>query len=121
MSRAAVSAKVFAIYLFFTGAAFVLAPNMVLSLFKVPPSSDVWIHVLGVLAFMIGIYAWVAAKHEIRPFFAASVYTRAMVCAAFTAFVAIGLASPVLALFGVIDLIGGVWTHLALKADARAA
>jgi hypothetical protein len=119
MSKSAFSAKVFAVYLFFVGAVFAVAPNVLLSIFNIPPTSEVWIHVVGVLAFMIGIYAWVAAKHEDKPFLVASVYTRYLVFAAFTTFAAIGLGSPMLILFGSIDLLGGVWTQVALKADAQ--
>lgn len=118
MSKAALSAKVFSVYVLFVGAVLVLAPNFLLSIFRIPPTTEVWIHVVGVLAFMIGIYAWNAAKHESKSFFEASVYTRAMVFVAFTTFAVIGLASPMLVLFGVMDLAGGVWTYFALKADA---
>lgn len=120
MSKSALSSKVFSVYLFFVGAVFVVAPNFLLDIFRIPQTSEVWIHVVGVLAFNIGIYAWVAAKHEDKSFFVASVYTRFLVFVAFTTFAVIGLASPMLALFGVVDLIGGIWTHLALKADASA-
>ena len=119
MSKSAFSAKVFSVYLFAVGIAFVVAPNVLLSLFQIPETSEVWIRVVGVVAFNIGVYSWVAAKHEDKSFLEASVYTRVLVFVAFTAFAIIGLASPVLILFGVTDLLGGVWTHLALKADAR--
>lgn len=119
MSKAAFSARVFAIYLFVVGAVLVTAPNFLLSIFGIPPTSEVWIHVVGVIAFMLGIYAWVAAKHELKPFLEASVYTRFIVFVAFTTFAVIGLAPPMLVLFGVADLLGGVWTYFALKADAR--
>jgi hypothetical protein len=120
MSKAALSSKVFAVYLFFVGVVFVAAPNFLLSIFRIPQTSEVWIHVGGVLAFNIGVYAWVAAKHEDRSFLVASVYTRFLVFVAFTTFAVIGLASPMLALFGVVDLLGGSWTYFALKADASA-
>lgn len=121
MSKAAVSSRVFAVYLFIVGAGLVLAPNLLLSLFRIPPASDVWIHVVGLLAFMIGVYAWVAGRHEDRSFLAASVYTRFVVFIAFVAFALMEWASPMVALFGVVDLAGGLWTHAALKADARGA
>ncbi len=121
MSKSAFSAKVFAIYLFVVGAVLVVAPNLLLSIFRIPPTSEVWIHVLGVTVFMIGVYAWVAAKHENKPFLEASVYTRFVVFVAFIAFAVIGLASPMIVLFGVVDLLGGIWTHFALKADAQLA
>lgn len=119
MSRAAFSAQVFAVYVMATGAAFVVAPNALLSLFGVPPSTEPWVHVVGVLAFMIGIYAWVGGRHDHRPFLVASVATRVLVFAAFTGFVLLGMAPPVLALFGVVDLAGALWTFIALRADAR--
>lgn len=121
MSRAALSAQVFAVYVMGTGAAFVVAPNAVLSLFGVPPTTEPWVHVVGVLAFMIGIYAWVGGRHDHRPFLVASVATRVLVFAAFTSFVLLGMAPPVLALFGLVDLAGALWTALALRADARSA
>jgi hypothetical protein len=121
MSKSAFSAKVFAIYLFVVGPLLVFAPNFLLSIFRVPPTSEVWIRVVGVIAFNLGIYAWIAAKHENKPFLEASVYTRIVFFAAFTTFAVIGLASPVLILFGAVDLLGGIWTHFALKADAKPA
>jgi hypothetical protein len=119
MSKSAFSAKVFAIYLFVVGAVLVVAPNFLLSIFRIPSTSEVWIHVVGVIAFMIGVYAWVAAKHESKPLLEASVYTRFVVFVAFTTFAVIGLASPMIVLFGVADLLGGIWTYFALKADAQ--
>lgn len=119
MSKSAFSAKVFAIYLFVAGAVLVVAPNFLLSIFRILPTSEVWIRVVGVAIFNIGVYAWVAAKHEDKSFLEASVYTRFVVFVAFTTFAVIGLASPMIVLFGVADLFGGIWTHFALKADAQ--
>jgi hypothetical protein len=121
MSKSAFSARVFAVYLFVLGVALVLAPNVLLSVFGIAPSPDVWIRVVGLLVFMIGVYAWVAAKHELKPFLEASVYTRFLVFVTLAAFALMGLASPMVALFGVADLCGGIWTWLALKADERSA
>lgn len=118
MSKATFSARVFAIYVFVVSTVLVVAPNLLLSLFGIAPTSEVWIRVAGVLAFNIGIYAWVGARH--RPFLEASVYTRARVCASFVVFALLGLVSPLIVLFGLVDLAGGIWTWLALKADARA-
>jgi hypothetical protein len=121
MSSAAYSAKVFSIYLFIAGAVLLAAPKLLLATFGLPESSEAWIRVIGVLAFNIGIYAWVAARHDDRHFFAASVYTRMVFFGAVTTFAVLGLAGPTIILFGVPDLLGAIWTHLALRADARAA
>jgi hypothetical protein len=119
MSSSAFSAKVFAVYLFLAGATLVIAPNLLLSLLQIPQTPEVWIRVVGLVAFMIGVYAWVAASHEFKPFLVASVYTRFIVFVAFTTFALTGLGSPMIILFGLADLAGGIWTYSALRADAR--
>ena len=119
MSKSALSAKVFAVYLFIVGPVLVLAPNILLAIFRIAPTSEVWIRVVGLLAFNIGVYLWMSARH--RPFLEASVYTRVLGCAVFFTFAITGIADPMIALFGVIDLCGGLWTWFALKADVRAA
>jgi hypothetical protein len=119
MSRSAFSAKVFAIYLFVVGAVLVVAPNLLLSIFRIAPTSEVWIRVVGVAAFNFGVYAWVAAKHDDKSFLEASVYARSLLFVAFTAFAVLGLGSPMIVFFGAADLLGAIWTHFALKADAQ--
>jgi hypothetical protein len=121
MSRSALSAKVFAVHLFIVGAVLTAAPNFLLSIFRMASTSEVWIHLVGVIVFMLGVYAWVAGKHENRPMLEASVYTRSVVFLAFTTLAVIGLASPMLVLFGVIALVGALWTYFALRADTAAA
>ena len=120
MSRAAFSARVFAVYLFVVSPVLVCAPNFLLTMFGIAPTGEVWIRVVGVIAFNLGVYMWVAARHENKPFLEASVYTRGSVFCAFVVFALLGLASPMIVLFGLIDLGGGLWTWYALKADARA-
>ncbi len=118
MSRAAFSAKVFAAYLFLVGTVFMVAPQPLLSLFGLT-TTEGWVRTTGLLAFNIGVYAWVAARHELKAFLTASVWTRVEVWAVLTALASMGLVPPVIALFGVVDLAGALWTHLALRADAR--
>lgn len=118
MSRAALSARVFAVYVVAVGAVLLLVPNQLLALFRIAPTAEIWIRVAGLIAFNLGIYVWVAAHH--RPFLQASVYTRALVFVVLTGFALTGMADPMLALFGVVDLAGAIWTALALRADARA-
>ena len=119
MSRAAFSAKVFAVYLFVFSPVLVFAPNVLLTMFGIAPTSEVWIRVVGVIGCNLGVYAWVAARHEDKSFLQASVYTRGSVFCAFVVFVLMGFASPIIVLFGTIDLCGGLWTWYALRADAR--
>jgi hypothetical protein len=119
MSKAAVTVKVFGVYLVLLGVTLVLVPNLLLALFGIPATGEVWIRVVGLLAFNIGVYYWYAAKSEARPFFLASVFVRAVVPVVFSAFVALGLVSPLLILFGAVDLAGGLWTFVALRKEQR--
>ncbi len=121
MSKSALTVKIFGIYLLVLGASLVVAPNLLLPIFNIPRTSEVWIRVVGVLVFNIGIYYWSAAKCEAKQFFMASVFTRALVLASFISFVALGFAKPMLILIGSVDFLGGVWTLLALRAEQRKA
>ena len=118
MSKSAVSAKVFAVYLFIVGPVLVFAPNLLLTLFGIAPTGEIWIRVVGLLAFCLGVYIWLAANF--RPFLEASVYTRVLVFAMFLIFAIEGMVSPMIVLFGTIELCGALWTWFALQADARA-
>lgn len=120
MSKAAFSIKAFGVYLLALGVCLVFVPNLLLSVFGMPRTDEVWIRVVGLLVFNIGLYYWFAAQGEATSVFRASVYTRVLVLVAFAAFAALGLAPPMLVLFGVADFAGGVWTWFALKADAQA-
>lgn len=119
MSKPALTVKVFGIYLLVLGVSLTVQPNLLLSMFGIAPTTEVWIRVLGVVVFNIGIYYWYAAQSEAKPFFQASVYARTLVLVAFTVFAVLGLASPTLVLFGVVDFAGAVWTQMALRADQR--
>lgn len=119
MSKPALTLKWFGVYLMALGLALVLVPNLLLGLFRMAPSPDVWIRVVGVLAFNIGVYYWFAALSESRPLFLASVYTRALVLASFAAFAALRLGEPLLVLFGSVDFLGGLWTLHALRSESR--
>jgi hypothetical protein len=115
MSAATTSIRVFGIYLVVLGAALIVAPNAVLAPFGVPPSSEVWPRVVGVLAVALGFYYGVAARSGLVPFYRGTVVMRAFVFVFFGAFVLLGFAPPALALFGAVDLAGAIWTGAALK------
>ncbi len=51
MSKSAKSVLVFSIYMFSLGLILVLFPNLLLNIFSVPETNEVWIRVVGVLVF----------------------------------------------------------------------
>lgn len=121
MSNSAFTLKVFGIYLLALGVVLAFVPNLLLSVFRMPETSEVWIRVVGVLAFNIGLYYIYAAKCEAKTLFNVTVYTRTLVFVSFTTFALLGLASPVLILFGLIEFFGGIWTYLTLKSEEKRA
>ncbi|MBI3369160.1 MAG: hypothetical protein HY021_12180 [Burkholderiales bacterium] len=120
MSKAAFTIRAFGYYLLVLGVVLILIPNTLLTLSFMPATNEVWIRVVGVVVFNIGIYYLYAAKCEATAFFRGSVYTRAFVLAAFAAFALLGLAKPMLVLFGAVDFIGGLWTWKALNSGPDA-
>ena len=115
MSKAAFSVFVFSIYLFALGLVLVVMPNVLLSLFRIPETTDVWIRVVGMLVLIIGFYYFITARNEITPILRATVYGRFAVLVFFVAFVVFGFAPPVLIVFGVIDAAAATWTGIAIR------
>ncbi|MFC2124810.1 hypothetical protein ACFLU5_08370 [Bacteroidota bacterium] len=119
MSKAAKTIQIFGIYLIVTGLGFMVIPNKILPIMNVAQATEVWVHVMGMVIFLLGIYYIAAAKDESNTFFKVSVFTRSSVVLFFLAFVLLGLGDPVLIGFGFVDLAGAIWTAVALKADKR--
>jgi len=120
MSRAARSVYVFGFYMAVLGVVLVAAPNLLLTLNGLPTTSEVWIRVVGVLVLCLAVYYLLAARHELTEFFRWTVFVRSTVIVFFAAFVFLGFVSPVLILFGAIDLLGAVCTGLALRSERSA-
>lgn len=115
MSRVARSILAFGIYCVAVGALLVAGPNLFLRLVGLPPAPEVFIRVLGVVVLTLGLYYIAAARSEVTAFFRWTVWGRPFAFAAFLALVVLGLAPPVLILFGAIDLAGALWTARALR------
>lgn len=118
MTQAARSVLVFGIYLLLLGAALMLAPNLVLTPFGFPATSEVWLRVAGSETAIIGYFFLVSARHGTDGFFRATLVARPFLFFSLCAYALFGLAPPQLILFGVIDLVGALWTFLALRRSA---
>jgi len=118
MSKPAVSLLVFGIYLIFIGMAFVLVPNLMLSIFGVPATTEQWIRVMGSLLAYFGVYYILAARAELHQLFRWSVYVRGSVILVFALFVLTGVGQPTLLLFGTFDLLGAIWTAITLRSTS---
>lgn len=117
MSKSAKSVFVFGVYLIVIGLGFLVIPNVLLPLFGFPITNEVFVRVAGMLLLLLAFYYIQTARKELTDFFPLTVYARASVIVFFIIFVALGFTKPMLILFGVIDLLGAIWTWLALRSS----
>jgi thiol:disulfide interchange protein len=120
MSNSGRSVFVFGLYLAVLGIVLLVAPNFLLEMFLLPSTTEAWIRVTGMLVLFLAFYYTQAARKEMTDFFRWTVYVRSTVIVFFVAFVLLGFASPPLILFGVVDLLGAIWTGLALRSPKTA-
>jgi len=119
MTPAARSLQVYSIYLLVLAVGLVLAPNVLLALFGMPPTQEVWIRVLGLLVGIVGAYDVIMAVRSLSPLYMSTVIARLIAFVLLTAFALLQVGPPQLILFGVIDLLGALWTWKALRRQAE--
>ena len=120
MSRAAISLLVYGIYLAFLGLGFLIMPNMLLAIFGMPATDEVWIRVAAMLLLILAYYDLQAARNELTPFFRFSAHARASVILFFVVFVVLGFVQPIILLLAALDLFAALWTAWALRSETPA-
>ena len=121
MSKSAFTLKAFSLYVLAAGVLFALVPATTLALAGLSPAPDVWPRIVGLMALVIGVYYQAAAHAEAGAVIVASILTRGGFALAIAALVGLTLAPPPMLLFGLIDLVGALWTYAALRSEARLA
>lgn len=119
MKNPALASTVFGIYALAMGIGFTFAPNMLLSIFGIPATTEVWIRVIGLLALAIGFYYLYAGRSNDLHFFRMSLIGRALFFVGMTAFALLNLGPTILIAFGLVDLLAAVWTAYALRAQGE--
>ena len=115
MTPASKSIYYFGFYLLILGISLTVVPNVLLSLFQIAETSEIWIRILGTVVFGLGLYYVFMAPSNNTLFLTLSVYVRAFIMLMFVVFVALGWAPAQLILFGLVDLAGAAWTYVALR------
>ena len=115
MTPASKSLYYFGLYLLILGISLTVFPNVLLSVFRIAETAEVWIRVLGAVTFSIGLYYVFMAPSNNILFLTLSVYVRASILLWFIVFVLIGWAPTQLILFGLVDMTGAIWTYVALR------
>ena len=120
MRSASASIKVFGAYVALTGIALLVVPNLLLSVLGLAAASEIWVRVLGAVAVVLGYYYWECGAAQAKAFFRASVTGR-FVFAALCVGLVVFMAAPwQLLLFGVVDVLGALWTIAALRKELAA-
>lgn len=119
MSGPAKSVLVHGVYLAFSGLTLIAVPNLLFGLLGIPPTTEVWARIVGVLTLILGFYFIQAARKEVIEFMRWTVYARLTFMSFCVVFVLLGFTGPVLLLFGLLDLLGAIWTALGLRSARR--
>jgi hypothetical protein len=117
MSKAALSLRVFSLYLFVLGLVLVVDPNLLLRLFGIPPTGEIWIRIVGMIVLILGYYDFMASRIDDIAFFRWSVHARLFAAILMTIFVATGSAPTILMVFGLVDAAAAAWTAMSLRQD----
>lgn len=115
MSPAARSIFVWGVYMIVLGLIFMVIPNAILPLIDYPQTHQPWVRVAATLVTILGYYYIVAARHELVPFFRATILGRFLVLVFYSIFVILGHIPWELILLPIPDQFGALWTYLALR------
>ena len=115
MTAAARSVYYFGFYLYVMGITLIAIPNLFLTTLQLPETNEVWIRIVGVVALCLGYYYHRTGVQNNTAFFKLTIPTRMFVFLCLTAFVILKYTSPILIGIGAIDLLGAIWTMVALK------
>jgi hypothetical protein len=117
VGRAARSIFIFGIYIGLVGVLLTFFPNPLLGMMNVPSTSEVWIHLAGMLLVFMGFFYVQAGRKNVTEFFKWTIVTRLSAAVFVIGFVLADLISPVIILFWLGDLAGAIWTAMALKRE----
>jgi len=110
---------IFGIYVIFLGITFLFVPEIMFLMLAYPTPPDIVSRILG-MVFLLLAYLYIRAgldEEGMTKFFIWSVHTRALVIIFLGVFAALQLVSPLVIMFGAIDLAAALWTFWALRKD----
>lgn len=118
MNSTAKSIFYYSFYMMGMGLALFFIPNLILSLFGFE-TTEVWVRILGLLAFCAGILYFYCARTNQTAFFRVTVPERVIFFLGVVALVVFFELTPMLAAIGSVDLLGAIWTALSLRREGK--
>jgi len=108
---------VFAIYMAILCIALMVFPDTLVALFKLGQADGLWIRVSGMLLGILAFYYIMAVREDNRSFYRWTFYGRLVIFPTLVAFVILGIAPPIVLLFGAWETGCGIWTGTALRSE----
>ena len=118
MTTTAKSIYYYSFYMMGMGSGLFLIPNLILGFFGFH-TTEVWVRILGLLAFCAGMLYFHCARTNQTGFFRVTVPERVIFFLGIVALVVFLDLPPMLAAIGSVDLLGAIWTALALRRDRK--
>ena len=115
MRSASTSIIAWSIYMLLIGLGFTLVPNLVLPIFGLPTTDEVWVRVAGLLVGFTAIYYYICGRQNVGVFIRATVPVRLGFAAGLALLAALRLGGAALFLFAALDILGAAWTWWALR------
>lgn len=115
MTSTAKSVFYYSFYMMGMGLGLLLIPNLILGVFGFAPTTDIWIHILGLFAFCAGMLYFYCGRTNQTGFFRISVIERIVFFLGMVGIVLFLQMDTLLALVGSVDLFGAIWTALTLR------
>ena len=104
-----------AVYMLLAGPLLVLAPNTLMTLVGIPPSSEFWPRVLGLLVSVVALFYLAIAREGYTKLMRLTVLERLIFCAGLVVFVLLDIAPTVLLLFAAVETALAVWTYIEIR------
>jgi len=120
MKRAADSIFYFGFWVLVCGISLLFFPAFCLGRAGIELPDYLVVRLFGLVLVYLSIYYFVAGRNpSFRPFYIATVFTRASALLIAALFTILGMAKPQVIGFTVVDALGAIWTAVALKLDSR--
>jgi hypothetical protein len=102
-------------YVIFSGLALIFIPNVLLGILGLPPATEIWINLMGLLVLILGFYYYYMAHYGNDKVVWATILGRLSFCAGLVLFVISGKAPVQLIGFALLETGLALWTWKELK------
>lgn len=117
MNTSAKSVFFFGSYISLAGLILIVAPNHFLTVLQVETTTEIWIRMFGVMAFVLGGYYMYCSKRGAKDFIQVSVYGRIVFFLFTVLFVLCFDAPKILVAFGLLDAVAALLTQWFIRQE----